>query len=187
MIDQIQFRIVGNPSPHSTATDFPGFRRPRGHAQILAAILGIKRLKIRADQNLVIWTRGVSAPDQLSTFCIKCGHPTTDPELSAAVSDQYFVLYQKRRHGHALAFVNIAELRLPNFFPAGCIDGNRVVIQCVVINFPEPVYRASIHPIATGDPLRRRYWLWFVGPFQRSPWLSEIKRVKNVWPGRHQI
>src|SRR5688572_13608010 len=54
VVDEVKQRIVRDPSPHRTAAGAPRIWRPRGHAEIGAAIHGVKRGKRRPDQHVAI-------------------------------------------------------------------------------------------------------------------------------------
>src|SRR3954466_9641413 len=54
VIDEIQLRIVGDPSPDTCTAYLPGVRRPTLHAEVLPPVLRIEGLEARADQDIFI-------------------------------------------------------------------------------------------------------------------------------------
>ena len=70
--DQIQFRIVGNPTPNRTAAHFPLAGIPRFEAQILTLILCVERFEIGTDESVRI---GTAVPRASTRFC-RTLHPS---------------------------------------------------------------------------------------------------------------
>src|SRR3712207_9020891 len=54
-----------------------------------------------------------SPPRDPAAGGVERGEPAPHAELAAAVADQHLVLHDQRRHGHALAQLDLAELGAP--------------------------------------------------------------------------
>src|SRR3954468_14950479 len=52
VVDQVELGVIGDPTPDIAAALFPGPRRPGGDAEILAALLVVEGLVVRADQHV---------------------------------------------------------------------------------------------------------------------------------------
>src|SRR5690242_4742480 len=87
VIDQVQLRIVRDPSPNARSTDFPGIWRPSLDAEILAAVLRIERFEFRSDQNVFIGPRAVSPPCDSPSFFIESRKPAANAEFPATVAN----------------------------------------------------------------------------------------------------
>src|ERR1700675_3898170 len=124
MVDEIERRVVREPSPPRAAAGLPRVARPRQCAEILSAIVRIERLELRADLHVLVGTDVVRAPD----FLARCGiegcyppahshlaasfprpwgheswHPSAHSHPAAARSDDDFALDHYRGHGNCLA------------------------------------------------------------------------------------
>src|SRR5690606_27662989 len=108
VIDQIELRVVRDPTPYGPAADLPASRRPGLHAEVRPAIRLVERLEVFADQHVLVRPRRVRAPCDLASLDIERGEPSPDAHLAAAVADEHFVLDDERRHRHRLADVDIA-------------------------------------------------------------------------------
>jgi hypothetical protein len=53
VIDEVQLRVVSEPTPYRASADLPCVGRPALDAQVGAAVGGIERLKVRADQHIL--------------------------------------------------------------------------------------------------------------------------------------
>src|SRR5581483_8263669 len=69
--DQVGFGIVRDPSPDGAPADLPRIRRPALFAEVLAAILRVKRLELRPDQDIFVWAGAVCAPDDLAGIFVE--------------------------------------------------------------------------------------------------------------------
>src|SRR5690606_4566884 len=63
VVDEVQLRIVGVPAPRRAAAPLPLVARPGGHAEVLALVVLVKRLEVRADADLAVRTGAVDPPE----------------------------------------------------------------------------------------------------------------------------
>src|ERR1700675_467460 len=103
MVDEIERRVVREPSPPRAAAGLPRVARPRQCAEILSAIVRIERLELRADLHVLVGTDVVRAPDFLARCGIESCYPSAPSHLAAARSDDDFALDHYRGHGNCLA------------------------------------------------------------------------------------
>ena len=96
------------PSPKSAAALLPHISRPSGDAEVLAFVLRIERLEIRADKHFVVGTCAVGFPDDLACCLIQRGSPTTHAHLATAVDDDKLILRDEGRHRHGFAVRYVA-------------------------------------------------------------------------------
>src|ERR1700734_440497 len=54
VVDRVEFRVVGDPSPACPAAYLPGILWPRGHSQIGALVTGVEGLEFLSDQHVFI-------------------------------------------------------------------------------------------------------------------------------------
>ena len=144
-------------------------------------------MKIRPDEDVLIRPRGISAPENLAILGVKSRQPAADPELAAAIADDYDSFGHDRRHGHRFALIDVAERRVPDFLAGRGVNGDGMQIERVVVNPPVEVSRAAIDHIATGNALRTGRRLRFVGPLDRGAGLRQIERVQNIGPRRDDV
>jgi hypothetical protein len=95
--------------------------------------LGIKGLKIRANEDLSIRSGVVGPPGNLTAFGLQRRDPAAHTKLATAVAHQHLVLAHQRRHGDGFAGIDVPELGLPDLFASLGINGNRMGVQCYVL------------------------------------------------------
>src|SRR5207249_9308502 len=84
VVNQIERRIVGDPSPHRATASFPGVTRPSRHAEVCPTIVGVKRLELWADLHILVGPNVVGSPDFLAGRCIERRDPAAYAHLAAA-------------------------------------------------------------------------------------------------------
>src|SRR4029450_9796251 len=146
-------RVVGHPSPGCAAADLPSLRRPRRHAEVGAAFLGIERLVAGADQHVAVRSGAVGAPDLLPLLRIEGDEPAAHAVFAAAVADQDAILHHQRRHGARLADADVAGAIAPDFLPARGVEPDRLVVERVQEDLAIRVREAAVDDVAAGDAL----------------------------------
>ena len=140
-------------------------------------------MKIRPDENVLIGTRRIGAPENLAILGVKSRQPTADAEFSAAITDDYDSFGDDRRHGHRFALIDIAQRRVPGFLAGRGVDRHGMQIERVVVDPSVEVGRAAIDHIATGNTLRTRRRLRFVGPLDGAPGLVRSSAYRILGHG----
>src|SRR4029079_754193 len=103
-----------------------------GGPEILALVLGIKRVERGADLDVAIGPRVVGAPQFLAAVDVECRDVDATAELAAGVADDDLVLDDERRRREGLAEVDLADLRPPGLLSRRRIDGDDVRIEQAV-------------------------------------------------------
>src|SRR5262249_13134257 len=96
VVEEVQLRIVGNPTPGAAAADLPLIALPGLDARVLADRLAEVSGLHGVDQDLIIWPFRKGAPRPLPGLQIVCGHVALYAELAARDADQDFVLDHHR-------------------------------------------------------------------------------------------
>ena len=187
VIDQIERRIVRDPSPYRAPAGLPRITWPRRDTEILAAIVGVKRFELRANLHILVGANVVGAPDLLPRRRIECGDPAPHSHLSTARANDDLPLHHDWRHGDRLAAGEIAHLRSPDLSPARCVDSNRVSVEQVVEDFAVSVGSATIHDITARSSNRLLRIRGTEFPFQRLAHLCQIDRVRDIRIRRHDV
>ena len=156
-------------------------------AEILAAILVVEWLEVGTDQHIGIGTGVVGLPHDLAVFRIQGRDPAAHAHLASGIADQDFALHHQRRHGDGLADMDVAEFSLPDLLAGLGVNRDRVAVEGIVEEPAIGKYRAAIDHIAAGNALRRCFRLRLVLPFERRPWLGQVKRIKDVGIRRDDI
>src|SRR5205807_5963504 len=81
VINKAEFRIIRDPSPSATTANFPCIRRPTFYAEVLAAILRIKRLESRTNQHVSIRSGCKTSPCNVAGFGIESFQPAAHAEF----------------------------------------------------------------------------------------------------------
>src|ERR1051325_6800439 len=66
VVNEIELGIVGDPTPDRAATDLPGIGRPARNPEIFSLIHFVKRLELRPDQNVLVRSCAVGAPNDFA-------------------------------------------------------------------------------------------------------------------------
>src|SRR5690606_643011 len=66
VVEEVQLGVVRVPAPRRAAAPLPLVAGPRGHAEVLALVVVVERLEVRADADLAVRARAVHAPDLLA-------------------------------------------------------------------------------------------------------------------------
>src|SRR5205085_9731740 len=74
--DQVQLRVVRDPSPDVGAAELPLVAGPGGRAQVLALVLCVARLETGAAEDVLVGARVVSAQAFLPRPEIERGYPS---------------------------------------------------------------------------------------------------------------
>ncbi|MGY2937866.1 hypothetical protein ACVWZ6_007468 [Bradyrhizobium sp. GM6.1] len=183
VVDQIEFGIVGDPSPHRAAADLPAVGRPRLHAEILALETVVERLEVVADQHVLVRARGVGAPRNGPGVFIERGDPAAHAHLAAAVADEHLALDHDGSHRDGLALVDLPELRMPQLLAGLGVDRDRVVIKRVEEDLAVVEGESAIDHVAAGNARGCRFRLWRVGPFQFTARGIECEHTVGVGAG----
>ena len=95
-------------SPKQCRCPASTFSPPSGDAEVLAFVLRIERLEIRADKHFVVGTCAVGFPDDLACCLVQRGSPTADAHLAAGIADDKLILRDEGRHCHGFAVRYVA-------------------------------------------------------------------------------
>src|SRR4051812_29099413 len=181
VIDEVEFRVVGDPAPRRAAAGLPGLGGPGLHAEIGALVARIERLEARADQHLLVRAGAVGAPEQLAALRIERREPAAHAELGAGIADEHLSLHHERRHGHRFPARDVAELRPPELLAALRVERDGMVVEGVEEKPPAVVEGAAVDNIAARDALRRRIGLRVELPLQAA---AHVEREHRVRPRR---
>src|SRR6185312_5887261 len=156
VVDEIQLRVVRDPTPDRAAAQPPLLRRPAGDALIGPLILRIKRVELGADQDVLVGTGVVPAPDLLAGLDVERGDPAADAQLAARVADQRLVLDHHHGGGRGLAHVDVANLGAPDLLAGAGVHRHHRRVQQAVDDLSVRVGGAAVHDVAAGDALGAR-------------------------------
>jgi hypothetical protein len=187
VIDEVELGIVGHETPDRAAADLPRFRRPARHPQVGALVARIERLEFRTDEHVAVGAGVVRAPGDLAVRRIERGQPAAHAEFAAAVADEHFVFHDERRHRHALAAIDVSQLRAPDFLAALGVDRESLVVERVEVHLAVRVSDTAVDDVAARDALRRGERLRLELPFHRRAWLRQVERVDDVRIRRHEV
>ena len=187
VVEEVELRVVRDPSPHRPAAELPLLAGPGGDAEIAAAIRRVVRLELRPDPHVGIGPGAVGAPGDLATGRVERGEPATHAHLTAAVADEHLSLHHERGHGDRLAPVDVAELRAPHLATGLRVHGDRVHVERVEVDPAVGIGGAAIDDVAAGDPLRRARRRRLVLPLQPARRRREVDRVEDVGVRRHDV
>ena len=185
VIDQVQVRIVSDPSPHRSSSGLPSVARPGRDAEIRAVIGRVERVESGADQHVPVRPGGIGPPQDLAGSDIERRQPAAHAELAARVADQHLSLHDQRRHRDRFAGVDVAQFGLPELLAGLCVQRDRVVVEGVEEELAVRVGRATVDDVTARHTLRRRRRIRPIRPFDRRAGLGEIERKDNVRIWRH--
>src|SRR5262249_10887155 len=112
VVDEVQLRIVGDPTPGAAAGDLPMTALPRLDARVLADRLAEVGGLHGVDQDLIIRPFRIGTPRLPAGPEIVGGYVALHAELAARDADQDFVLYHHRSGPAGLPFFLVAVLPL---------------------------------------------------------------------------
>src|SRR6185437_4306644 len=132
VVNEVEFGIVGNPTPDRAAAPLPLACSPRGNAEIFALIFCVKRFEIGTDTGVLVGAAVVGTPQNLAGLYVKRRKLAANAEFASAIADEHNVLDYDRRHGDRLAELNIADLRLPSRLARIRVNGDGMCVKRVV-------------------------------------------------------
>jgi hypothetical protein len=187
VVEEVELGVVADPSPHRARRDLPGFGRPRGHAEVLAAILRVERLEAGADQHVLVGPGGVGAPDRLAGSGVERREPAAHAEFPAAVADEHLALHDEGRHGDRFAQPDLAVLLAPELLAGGGVEGDGLVVERIE---EEPAIcegGAAIHHVAARHALGAGIALRVELPLHVRARLREVERIDPIRERGHDV
>ena len=177
-VNQVELRVVRDPSPHRTAAAPPRVagpgRRPKS---------GAAAERFRAYEHQGVRSHVVRGPDDLPGREVESLDPAVNAELAARWSDDHAIACDKRRHRRRLALIDIGNLRFPDLLPAPGIDGDRVSIQQVVDDLAVGVHGAAIDRVAAGNADGCGIDVGPILPFERIALVRQVEGIEHVGEG----
>src|SRR5262252_9083130 len=105
VVEEIELRIVGQPSPHRRTTGAPAVVAPALRAEVRALI--VRRLEgAGLGAHLLIRAHIAGAPDEASAAELQALDPSVDTEFPARGANNDAIPYYERRHGSGLTVAN---------------------------------------------------------------------------------
>ena len=147
-IDQVELRVVGDPTPHRPAAAAPRVAFPRRHADV--RIAGIVS-PAGAREHQRVGAHVVRRPKDLARGEVEALHPAVDPELAARRSYDHPFAGDERRHRCRLALAQVRDLRLPQLTPRDGIDRDGVPVEQVVDDLAVRVHCAAVDRVTARD------------------------------------
>src|SRR5207237_9658867 len=98
VVDKVERRVVGNPTPHCSAADLPAVRGPARDAEVLTAVGCVEGMKPGSEQDVAIRTSAPRGPRYLAIRQLERRELSAHAELRAAVADQNLAVDDERRH-----------------------------------------------------------------------------------------
>ena len=195
VVDQVELRVVGIPSPRRAAAGLPLLAFPRFEAGIGANRLAQFRRLFRIDQYVGIGAGGIGPPGQRPVFQVEGRERAMHAEFGAGNADENLVLDHdgRRRAGFALAAVGVlAVLDLPDLLAGRGIDRHDVGVRLVeqdqsrmVVAFGR-IGDAAVDGVAAHDGNDVRILLGLVFP-QDLAVVLQIERIDDVRERRVQV
>src|SRR5579859_1411972 len=79
VIDEIEFRIVRDPAPHSTAAHLPLVRCPAFHALVCSLVFRVKSLEAGSNERVLVRAGAIGDPTYFARLQIKRHEPAANP------------------------------------------------------------------------------------------------------------
>src|SRR3954471_1894815 len=140
-----------------------------------------------ADQYVLIWSGGVGGPGDLSRVLVEGLHPAANAELTSANADDDLVLHDQRSHCHALAFLDVADLRSPQLLSCVGVQSDGEIVERIDVELSVGEDTAAVDHVATCHSLRCGRGMRIETPFHRSAWPRQVERVHDVRKWRDDV
>ena len=134
VVEQIQIRIEGEPSPDRAAATLPGVSVPGVERGIGKLVVFIEGLEARPDADFVVRAHAVVAPAHAAGIDVVGRDVSANAFFSAHHADDDFVVHDERHGADGFAGGEIGVLRAPDDFPVLGIKREDLSIQRAVEN-----------------------------------------------------
>ena len=187
VVDQIEFGIVRNPTPYSTAANLPLVWRPAFRALVRSLIFRIKGLETGANARVLVGTGAISSPTYLAGLQIERHQSAANAQLSTADPGEDHVPDHDGSHRGRLPQLDVADLRLPNTLAGIRIDGHGMIVECVVDDFAVSITGAAVHHITAGNAYSPIVGLRMKNPLLRHTWFRDVVGDQVVGERGHYV
>src|SRR5207237_8971563 len=123
-VNQVELRVIRDPSPHGPAAAPPRVagpgRRPKS---------GAAAKRLRAYEHQGVRPHVVRGPDDLPAREVQSLDPAVNAELAARWSDDHAIARDKRRHRRRRALIDIGDLRFTELLATLGIERDRMYLH----------------------------------------------------------
>jgi hypothetical protein len=182
VVDEVQLRIEGVPTPGRTAALLPLLAFPAADARVLADGLAELGGLLRIHECFGIGTRGICAPGNLTILEVVCRHVPAHAELAAGYAYEHLVLEHHRSVCSALALAAggiVAVLRLPDDLARLGIERRGRGVGLIEDDLAVAIGDAAVDGVAAHDRDDTGILLGLIFPKDLAV-IVEIKRIDGV-------
>ena len=134
VVEQIQIRVEGEPSPDRAAATFPGVSVPGVERRIGNFIVGVERFETRADADFVVRPHTVVSPSHAAGIDVVGGDVAPYALFSAHHADDDFVVDDERHCAGRFTYSDVGVFSAPNDFPVLGVEREDLSVQRAVEN-----------------------------------------------------